>query len=363
MKRANGQPMREPPDIPEGHLRACLREQYDLSPVTFEFLPLGLDSRAGVYRVVCERGAPLLLKVKSGPHYAPSCLVPRYLRDQGIPEVVAPLPTTRDALWTQILAGDRADWVVTVYPFVEGYTGWKPALTEAQWEAVGTAVKQIHRVMPPPDGFESLRKETFDASAYGSWVRAFDEEHMRATGGGFAEQALRAVWVEHRPALYKVLTVLEGLADVLRGQSGPQVICHADLHPGNIIRDHASRVFVIDWDDVMLAPKERDFIFIREAPENGPTGTDVGMPPFFRGYGPVEIDWVALTYYRCERVVQDVIEYAREIFFRDDLGDATKADSVRYFGLTFAPGGNADAVWAAATHLPADLRFRDDAVS
>ena len=34
--------------------------------------------------------------------------------------------------------------------------------------------------------------------------------------------------------------------------------------PANLIRDRAGNVFVIDWDEVMLAPKERDFIFIRE---------------------------------------------------------------------------------------------------
>jgi hypothetical protein len=27
-----------------------------------------------------------------------------------------------------------------------------------------------------------------------------------------------------------------------------------DLHPRNLIRDHAGKVFVIDWDEVMLAP-------------------------------------------------------------------------------------------------------------
>ena len=33
--------MREPPNIPEERLRACLQDQYDLSPITLEFLPLG----------------------------------------------------------------------------------------------------------------------------------------------------------------------------------------------------------------------------------------------------------------------------------------------------------------------------------
>ena len=35
--------MREPPRITEEDLRACLQDQYDLSPVTLTFLPLGHD--------------------------------------------------------------------------------------------------------------------------------------------------------------------------------------------------------------------------------------------------------------------------------------------------------------------------------
>jgi spectinomycin phosphotransferase len=120
-------------------------------------------------------------------------------------------------------------------------------------------------------------------------------------------------------------------------------------------------VFVIDWDDVMLAPKERDFLFVGEAPVAGSAPDDAS--PFFQGYGPAEIDWVALTYYRCERVVQDVIECAREACFRDDLGEETKSDAVRLFGAIFAAGDMIDAAWAAAAHLPPDLRSHINAAS
>ncbi len=63
--------MREQPGIPEERLRACLQDQYDLIPVTLEFLPLGLDYHAGVYRVVSEQGTASLLKVTSRPLYEP----------------------------------------------------------------------------------------------------------------------------------------------------------------------------------------------------------------------------------------------------------------------------------------------------
>ncbi|HLX39276.1 MAG TPA: aminoglycoside phosphotransferase family protein, partial [Ktedonobacteraceae bacterium] len=99
---------------------------------------------------------------------------------------------------------------------------------------------------------------------------------------------------------------------------------------------------VIEWDDVMLALRERDFIFVRGS----------GADAFFQGYGQTEIDWVALTYYQCERAVTDLIECAQEVFFRDDLGEESKAHAVQLFSILFAENNNVDAAFAAAAHLP-----------
>src|SRR6266581_6075151 len=107
--------MRKPPSIAEEQLRACLQNQYDLIPVTLEFLPLGLDYHAGVYRVVSEQGSAYLLKVTSRPLYEPRYQVPRYLNDQGITSVVAPLPTRSGGLWAKLV-----NWTVIVYPFING---------------------------------------------------------------------------------------------------------------------------------------------------------------------------------------------------------------------------------------------------
>jgi spectinomycin phosphotransferase len=295
--------MRKQPEISEERLRACLRGQYGLISITLDFLPLGLDYNAGVYRVVSEQGTPYLLKVKAGSLYEPGCLVPDYLRDQGITSVVAPLPTKSNALWTRV-----EDWTVILYPFLDGDTSWT-GMTDEQWKEVGTIFKRIHQVILPPFGFESLRKETFDATEYARRVRAFDAQCAQMPAGGSAsKRALRSSWMEHQSTIQTVVTSLEKLSGVLQRRSLPSVICHADLHPANLLRDPAGHVFVIDWDEVMLAPKERDFLFVKDAPADGSAGSNPS--PFFQGYGQADIDWVALTYYRYERVVQESSEIA-----------------------------------------------------
>jgi spectinomycin phosphotransferase len=332
--------MREPPRIAEEYLRACLPDQYDLGLVTLEFLPLGHDYDAGVYRAVSERGTAHLLKVTSRPLYEPRCLVPRYLNDQGIASVVAPIRTRSGALWTVL-----SDWTVIVYPWISGDSSLT-GMTNEQWKQVGSIFKQIHQVMLPPVGFESLRKETFDPREYIQWVHAFETQHAHAEGGGATQHALRSSWVAHQSTIHMVLTSLEKLAGVLRSRTLPSVICHGDLHARNLIRDRADRLFVIDWDEVMLAPKERDFIFVRHP----------HAAAFWEGYGQAEIDWVALTYFLWERVVQDLIECSRNVWFREDWGEESRLEAIQLLDVILAQDrGHIDAAYRASAHLPTDL--------
>jgi len=159
--------------------------------------------------------------------------------------------------------------------------------------------------------------------------------------------------VAHLPTIHTVVTSLEKLAGMLQSRTLPYVICHADLHPANLIRDRLGHVFVIDWDEVMLAPKERDFIFVKESLADSESLP--GTPAFFQGYGQTEIDWIALTYFRYERVIQDLIACAQEVFYRDDLGEATKADSVQLFHAILAESSEIDATSQASAHPPSDL--------
>ena len=316
--------MREKPNISEDHLRACLRDAYGLTVATLEFLPLGLDTRAGVYRVASEQGATYLLKAKSGLLYEPSCHVPRHLRDHGIAAAVAPLPTQSNALWAT-----AGEWTVILYPFIDGVSGWNPDLTDGQWQALGAVLSQIHQIGLPPEGFAALREEKFDPSKYRQQIHELETVHLVADTDDAVTQALRAAWLANQAMIHQAMDTLETLAETLRSRSGPLVICHADVHQNNIIRGQDNQVYLIDWDDVMLAYKERDFLFVEDSQIDATTGQETS--PFFQGYRPREIDWIALAYYRWERIVQDFIEDARIVVLQPDLEDATRAEALQRF--------------------------------
>ena len=346
--------MHEQSAIPIERLRACLQEQYGLVSITLDFLPLGLDYNAGVYRVESlDNGnrAFYLLKVKAGILYEAGCLVPDYLRKQGITAVVAPLPTLNNTLWTRI-----DNWTVLVYPFIEGDTSWS-GMTDEQWKEVGIIFKRIHLVPLPSFGFESLRKETFDPTGYSRWIQNFGTQHVLHEevdkNVPNAQHALLLSWRMHQSTIDRVVTYLEKLGDVLQKCNLPYVICHADLHPANLLRDLDNHLHVIDWDEVMLAPKERDFIFVDVTINDG--STTYSLSPFFQGYGQTNIDWIALTYYRYERVVQDLIECTRQVFLKDDISEEARADAAQLFNEVLAEDGEIAAAHKAAAQLPEEL--------
>ena len=333
--------MHEKINLQDESFRACLREQYDLNPVTLDCLSGGLDSNAAVYRVVSDQGARYLLKVRSGIFHESGCLVPRYLQDLGIASVVAPLPTTGNVLWTKF--GERT---VILYPFIEGGTRWT-GMVDKQWQELGTIFKQVHHASPPP--FESLRRETFDPTEYARWIRNFEADSIHSQHSPSASvQALCSCWKEHQSTIHAAVDALQTLGEALQKRTFSYVICHADLHPANLLRDPAGRVFVIDWDEVMLAPKERDFIYIREP----------HAAAFFQGYGQAEIDWVSLAYYLWERVVQDLIACAKDVCFRNDFKEEAKADAARLFHRVLAEDDTIAAAHAAEDHLPSGIKRR-----
>jgi len=329
--------MRELPGIGEKRLRACLQDQYGLSDVLFEFLPSGHDYDAGVYHVRGVQGSEYLLKVTSRLLYEPSYLVPAYLRDQGITSVVAPVSTRSGALWTQ-----PGDWRVLLYPWISGDSSLT-GMTNAQWQEVGSIFRRIHQVRLPASGFESLRKERFDPTEYAQWIQTFEAQRLPDLSSASASlRALRSSWLEHQPTIHKGLGILEQLAKVLQSRTIPYVICHADLHARNLIRDPFGHVFVIDWDEVMLAPKERDFIFLRKPYAEA----------FFQGYKDTEVDWSLVAYYLWERVVQDVIYDVHNVVVRDDWAEETRAQVVQMFHESLGPfGGNLRAASEASAYV------------
>jgi spectinomycin phosphotransferase len=111
------------------------------------------------------------------------------------------------------------------------------------------------------------------------------------------------------------------------------VICHADFHAWNVLIERSGDFVVVDWDETLLAPRERDLMFV----DGGVGDLDTKGFAFYAGYGPVEMDPVVMAYFRHDWVVQELADYWRRVFLMGDVGDGTRAQALDLFAGMFEP--------------------------
>lgn len=338
--------MREPPNLANHSIIAAVRATFGVSVSSLTFLPIGHDSSAWVYRAHASDGTAYFLKVRRGAVYEPGLVIPRYLHDRGLPNVIAPLPTAGGALWTHL-----DGYALTVHPFIDGRTGMEVGLTESHWVAFGVAVKQLHSTPLTPDLARLVGRESF-APKWGGVLQNWDAVRQldgRVAAGSFAdpiERELGAFWRARGAQIRALVDRAEDLGRQLHRANLPSVLCHADLHTGNVLIDREQHLWIVDWDETVLAPKERDLMFVA----GGISRELVGPREeewFFRGYGQTAIDPLALTYYRYTWAVQDIGAFGEEVYSRPDLGEETRRAAVGYFMGLFEPGNIVDLAYAS----------------
>ena len=298
--------MLKKPDISDNTIIACLHDTFGLRIAHVTFLPLGWVNNA-VYRVTADSGTPYFLKLRHGNFNEIAVAVPAFLHAQGVRQVMAPIATMTHDLWVR---AHGFDWIL--YPFFEGKTGFEIALSKTQWIAFGESMKAIHTTQLPAALAERVPQVGY-SPRWRNTVKAF---HKQVEQGRFDDPIaarLAAFWLTKRDEIESIVERAEQLALVLQNRAITSAVCHSDLHGRNLLVGTDGELAIVDWDEPILAPKERDLMFIGGG-VGGIWNNDQETSWFYQGYGQTEIDLVALSYYRYERIVMDIAEYSEQIF-------------------------------------------------
>jgi spectinomycin phosphotransferase len=232
------------------------------------------------------------------------------------------------------------EFTLMVYPFVAGRSAHEAGMSQAQWVEYGAALRQIHATILPSHLLDTARRETYVPKATQLMMELDAHIGMRSFSDPL-EEPLVAVWRARRGQIRRLADRAGALGLRLRQNPLPEVLCHADIHTANLLLDAGSQLWVVDWDEVMLAPKERDLMFVV-----GGLGSEwVNAQQttwFFRGYGRVMVDPLALAFYRYDWAVQDIAEYAARVMLRPELGAESKRSALGWFMKQFDRGGMVD---------------------
>ena len=328
------------PDLKDEKIIKCLKDAYGLNVATISFLPIGADFNTAVYRVTAHNGEDYFLKLRSGEFLEASVSVPKYLADLGIKQVISPLATN-----TKQLRASLDVFKAILYPYVEGRNGVEAKLSENQWVQVGATIKKLQSTAIPCAITKDVPRETF-SSKWSETVKGF---LMRIENEAFEQPVAKktAEFLKSKSAeILKIIERTKALAFTLRNQALEYVLCHADIHGWNLIVDKKDALYIVDWDTLIFAPRERDLMFISAGI------WDSGLTPaeeeslFYHGYGQTKINQDAICYYRFQRIIQDIGEYCEHIFMPDKGGDEC-TQSFKYLESNFLSGGTLEKAYDA----------------
>ena len=311
----------------------CLHAHYGIDVVTLTFLPLGADINAAVYKAETQGKASYFIKLKRGHHHDIGIAIVQLLHNVGIQQVISPVKTIHGHPTQSI-----DDFTLIMYPFIEGQDGFSRALTDEQWLILGKTLRQIHEIDAPSSVKQQVRQEAY-SSKWREIVRSlYTCIEDKPIGDKIALQLLEFM-KNNILTIQRLVDRAEQLAQILKNESPQFVLCHSDIHGGNVLVDD-NTIYIVDWDDPIMAPKERDLMFIGGGVANV-WNKSHEEALFYKGYGQIEVNMKILTYYRHERIVEDIAEYGQDLLLTT-AGGENRSEMYKQFIAMFEPRGVVD---------------------
>lgn len=312
----------------------CLNTYYGITVASLAFLAIGADTNASIYKAHTSNQASYFIKLKLGYNHDIGFEIVELLQQTGIKQIISPIKTIHGKS-TQAIE----NFTLIVYPFIEGQDGFSRSLTDDQWIKLGKALKQVHEIEVPSSIQHRIRKEAYSPK----WRDALRSIYSHVEGNPTTDETglkLQQFMKQAMPDIRRLVDRAEQLGKKLQNLSPKFVLCHSDIHGGNVLIHENSDIYIVDWDEPIMAPKERDLMFI-----GGGVGNVWNKPfeekLFYKGYGKTEINSTSLAYYRHERIVEDIAIYSQELLLTT-AGGKNRIEMYRHFIAMFEPQGVVD---------------------
>ena len=307
---------------------------YGIAATTLTLLPIGADTNASIYKAQTFDQASYFIKLKLGHHHDIGVEIVELLQRAGTSQIIPPIKTIHGKSTQPI-----DDFTLIVYPFVEGQDGFSRSLTDDQWIKLGKTLKLVHEIEVPSSIQKNIRRESYSPK----WRDALRSIYAHIEDDLITDEIglkLQKFMKQTMPDIHRLVERADQLGMKLQNTFPSFVLCHSDIHGGNVLLGSSSHIYIVDWDEPIMAPKERDLMFI-----GGGVGNVWNRPfedqLFYEGYGKVEINKTALTYYRHERIIEDIAIYSQELLLKT-IGGKNRLEMYEHCLAMFEPKGVVD---------------------
>jgi spectinomycin phosphotransferase len=303
----------EPDDLDRDELLAALEAGWNLRAAVLDYLPVGFgshhwlaDGADGTRHFVSVDD--LEAGFQAGPDadgtfgaLARAFGTAAALKeDAGLEFVVAPIRDRDDAVIRRL----APRYALRVMPFVAGTSTLFGRYESAEERRrMGTVLGRLHSATERlPAGLP--RREDFALPSRGELDRALQDIDRPWTAGPFAEPT-RELLRRSGEDLRRRLDEHDATAARIAGSSQDWVVTHGEAHRANVMLGREGSIHFVDWDTVLVAPRERDLQMILDEELNG-------WDEYRAVVGHVPLDEDALGLYRRAWALRDIATYVAE---------------------------------------------------
>lgn len=253
--------MREDPIPDKAPLYEALYSAYGIRVARAEFVPSGDLPSAWV--IAEPNGQRRFLKAFSPERLAAlgreqlgyDLALARELRETGICRVPGPLPARDGRLLVDFDGGALA-----LLEHVAGRTLEREIpLPDRTVAELGRALGRLHAATPRLST-PIPRGERFRVPFATELSGALEVVASIGSDERPGRRRARALVEPRRPAIEAGLARLGQLALELASDDAPRVLCHTDLHGGNLIESERGELWLLDWEGATLSPVEADLL-------------------------------------------------------------------------------------------------------
>ena len=330
--------MKTEPKLSKQHLKKKINQHYGLNLKALDFLPIGEWSWC--YHGIGDHEVFIQL-VKDKIASKKATKLQHFLTDNGIPVLI---PLTDKSGKSVVDIGNLG---LILYPYIIGSSLMKSEKTDHQntllREEIGAIIAHLHTLAK---GNESrvlnLPQENFTNFQAECQLIVYPEQYLSTHQQGSKKlvDELTNFINAHQADLRNLIKITTQLGSNLRGKGFNYVLCHGDIHEDNILLANDSKKYIIDWDNAILAPKERDLFFFGEN-QDYLTGY-FGNLDKTRPSSNLSVDPDVINYYVLEWALQEIYDYGNRILFDAQFDQEGRLDAWQQFQVLFDTNGDVD---------------------
>src|SRR5438128_2428040 len=269
-------------NIDKSSLKDVIQEKFGIGIIDFTLVPKWEAARG--YIVESSNHKSFFLKIYWDDKIPDSAF--RFADDlfarAGIVNIAHPIPTSHGQMRVHI-----RDFQIALFDWISGRTAEEHKLGDAQLERLGELLAQIHQSKTTIGEYSV--KENFGIPFKDRFLAIFDSMSKISGDSTKYGTRLKLFLGPHRQEFMRELGTLEKLQHKVKTKNLEYVNCHGEPSPGNILSSDNGEIHLLDWDDPIFAPKEKDLLFFKD-----------NVEPVMRGYSMFSKDNI---------IDQDVLEF------------------------------------------------------